>query len=284
VVGNSAAGIYRKLEQVLMTRATRTFYALSIAAFCLILSSLAPPARAATIGYSNSPFLPPGVQFVGVKETSITDPLPMFGTPSYFTTGIDTNPSSFAASSGGSSPADTTDGIFEFDVVDVITIGEVDVIKSISVGEAGDYSLSGFGTAATTASANLTLEASVIRIDGVGVAPIVLTPVNSLGAFNLLANAGVVQPWQLSGTLDVEGSLTALNIPFQYGATGVRVKITNSLQAASEAASVSLIQKKEFIVSVEAESIDVPEPATSALGAAALCGLAAVAGRRRSGN
>jgi hypothetical protein len=217
---------------------------------------------------------------LNVTESSITDPLPMFGAPSYFVTGIDTNPSSFAASSGGNSPSDTTDGQLDFGVVGAPAPGTIVSIKSLKVDEAGDFSLVGVGTAATTASASVAMGVTVTHIDGVLVPAVNIPLVSSAGLFNLLANPGVVQPWQLSGTVNVEGALTLLGVPFQFGATGVQVQIINSLEASSEPATAALIQKKEFIVSVQAEVDIVPEPATAGLGAAALCGLAAVAGRR----
>jgi hypothetical protein len=208
----------------------------------------------------------------------------MFGAPSYFTTGIDTNPSSFAASSGGNSPSDTTDGQLDFGVLGVPAPGTIVTIKSISVAESGDFSLTGVGTAATTASASVSIGVTVTHIDGALVPAINITPISSAALFTLLANPGVVQPWQLSGTVNVEAALTTLGVPFQYGATGIQVQILNSLEASSEAATAALIQKKEFIASLQTEVDVVPEPATSALGVVALLGLATIAGRRGSSN
>ena len=265
-----------------MTRTTRSYYAPMALALCLTLLAISSPAaHAASILYGNSPVIPPGVQFLGVTESSVTDPVPLFGAPAYFSTGINSNPNSFAASSGGSGLGDTTDGQLDFGVAGVPAPGTIVSIKSINVAEAGDYALAGVGTAATAASASVIVGVAVTHIDGVVVPAINLPPVAGLSAFTLLANPGIVQPWQLTRTVDIEGGLTTLGVPFQFGATGIQVQIINSLAASSEAGTAALIQKKEFLVNLQTEVDVVPEPATSALSFMVLCGLGATATRRR---
>ena len=55
-------------------------------------------ARAATISYGNSGNVLPGVTYTSVTESSVTDPVPLYGPPSYFATGIDFDPLGFASS------------------------------------------------------------------------------------------------------------------------------------------------------------------------------------------
>jgi hypothetical protein len=145
-------------------------------------------------------------------------------------------------------------------------------INTVSLFEAGDFSLAGVGTAATQAFAGAIIRATVTQINGVNVAPINLAPSNASVGFNLLANPGVVQPWSLGTVLNVAGQLA----PNQH-ATKVDISINNQLLALSEPGSLAFIAKKEFIVSTNA----IPEPATAGLAGLSLCGLG-LAARKRS--
>jgi hypothetical protein len=101
------------------------------------------------------------------------------------------------------------------------------------------------------------------------VAPINLIPSNGSVAFDLLANPGIVQPWSVGLGLNVAAQLA----PGQV-ATKVDVVINNQLLAFSEAASLSFIAKKDFVIGI----IPVPEPTTMLLGAS---GFAMVLGAGR---
>ena len=76
-------------------------------------------------------------------------------------------------------------------------------LKTLSLHEAGDYTLLGGGTAATSAFAGAILRATVTEINGAAVAPIVLAPSNASVGFNLAANSGVTQPWSLGTSINV---------------------------------------------------------------------------------
>ena len=231
-------------------------------AFALVSALCVPCAtRAAAINYGNSPVIPPGVTFLGVTESSSTDPVPLFGPPSYFTTGIDFNPTSFGASSSGGG-GDVTDGQLNFTVAGTVSPSQVVAISQVSLAESGDYTLVGTGTVATQTIAGGSIKVTVKEIDGVTLGtPIVLTPSNASVGFNLIANPGVLQPWALGTSLNITAQLTALAIPFTYGATRVDVVMDDNVIALSEASTAAFIAKKDFTVGLVGNVSLVPEPA-----------------------
>lgn len=257
-----------------MIKTDRRFFSASAAALALaFMAVLSPVAQAASISYGNFGPVAPGISFLDVVESSGTDPVPLYGAPTTFVTGLDFNPTSFVAyaTSGG---ADITDGQMNFTVAGNPTVA----IKSIGLTEGGDYTLVGTGTAASQVVAGAIFIVKVTEIDGVAVAPIDLTPVNASVAYDLVANPGIVQPWSLGVSIDVESQLTALNVPFTLGATKAEVVLNNSLVAISEPGSVAFIAKKDFVISVVPEVV--PEPATIGMAGLALCGVG-LAGRRK---
>jgi hypothetical protein len=150
-------------------------------------------------------------------------------------------------------------------------------ISSITLSEGGDYTLVGVGTAATQAFAGAIISAKVVQIDGLPVTPISFNS-NASVNFNLIANSGVVQPWSLSSTLDINAALTSLAVPYKTGATKIEVAINNSLIAISEPTSVAFIAKKDFVVGIiPRPGGEIPEPNTLVLigVAAALMGCSA---------
>ena len=229
-------------------------------------------ARAASISYGNF-VAPSGVAFNNVTESSSTDPVPLFGPPAAFTTGLDFDPASFAASSTGG-VGDITDGQLNFTAFG-ITSPSVVAIEQVSVFESGDYSLVGAGTAGTQVTAGVSLRVTVTAIDGVAVAPIALTPANASVGFNLIANPGSVQPWSLAVGVNVASQLTSLGHAYTHGATAIEVVIDDNLVALSESASAAFLAKKEFQVRTI-----VPEP--GAAGVLAMGAMYALIRRRRS--
>ena len=223
-------------------------------------------ARAASINYGNF-VAPPGLSFNNVTESSSTDAVPLFGPPAPFTTGLDFDPASFAASSTGG-VGDITDGQLNFSAVGIVSPSVV-AINQVSVFENGDYSLLGVGTNATQVTAGVSLRVTVTAIDGVAVAPIALSPVNASVGFNLVANPGSVQPWSLGVSVNVASQLTSLGHAYTHGATAIEVVIDDNLVALSQPNSAAFLAKKEFQVHTS-----IPEPgATAMLGLAAMCGL-----------
>jgi hypothetical protein len=219
---------------------------------------------------------------LNVTESSGTDPVPLYGAPDPFVTGLDFDPITFVASAAGGG-ADITDGQLNFTVMGQKNGLDVVAIESISLSEGGDYTLVGGGTAASQVLAGAILAVKVTEIDGAAVTPISLTPSNASVGFNLLANSGVVQPWSLGILVDVEAQLLSL-LPKKpiVGATKVEVVINNQLVAISEPASVAFIAKKDFVIGIGEKPGTLPEPATFAMAGVALCGLGAVSRRKRS--
>jgi hypothetical protein len=213
----------------------------------LILVALSSQlATAATISYGDFGPVPPGVMFLDVEESSGTDPVPLYGPPTTFTTGLDFNPKNFIATSNNGG-VDFTDGQLNYTVMSEAPI------TLISLFERGDYSLSGTGTAATQVQAGAILLATVKEINGVPVAPINLLPVNASVGFNLPANPGTTQPWSLGLALNVGAQVA--------GATKIDVVINDALTAISQPLTNAFIAKKDFIIRTEV----VPEPTTAIL-------------------
>ncbi|HEX3600612.1 MAG TPA: PEP-CTERM sorting domain-containing protein [Lacipirellulaceae bacterium] len=223
-------------------------------AVALLLAVIAvaanPVARAATINYGNFGPVPPGVSFLQVTESSGTDPVPLYGPPTPFATGLDFDPAAFVASANGGG-ADITDGQLNFTVASSPNIG----IGNISLFEGGDYTLAGSGTTATQVLAGAIITATVTEINGAPVAPFNLPSSNASVGFNLVANPGIVQPWTL-------GTGFNINLPPGQLATKVEFAIDNSLVALSESGSIAFIAKKDFRIDIMPR---VPEPATIAL-------------------
>lgn len=235
----------------------------------LTILMVAPSAvRAAAINYGNSAVIPPGVTFLSVTESSGTDPVPLYGPPAYYTTGMNFTPTGFVASATGGA-SDVTDGQLNFTISGSPSVG----ISGLNLFEAGDYTLTGAGTAATQALSGAIIRVTVTEIDGVPVAPINLAPVNGSVGFNLLANPGVVQPWSLGLGFNISSQLSP---GFVVGATKVEVAINNQLLALSESGTVAFIAKKEFQLGVDTV---VPEPTGVSL--TVLVGAAALSTRRR---
>lgn len=220
--------------------------------------------HAATINYGNSPVIPPGVTFSDVTESSGTDAVPLYGAPAYFNTGIDFDPTSFVASAVNGA-ADITDGQLNFTLTGDTSGPGLTAINSLSLFEAGDYSLVGTGTSATEVFAGAIIQVTVTEIDGVAVAPINLVPVSISVDFDLAADSGLVQPWSLNTSINIAAQLTTLGHSFVAGATQIEVAINDTLIAISEAGSVAFIAKKNFTVNVNASTQVVPEPASLAL-------------------
>jgi PEP-CTERM motif len=246
---------------------------------CAVIALLAPSAvRAASISYGNSPVIPPGVTFINVTESSGTDAVPLYGPPSYFTTGVDFDPTGFVATANGGA-ADLTDGQLNFTLAGTVTPSQIVAIDQINLFESGDYTLVGTGTAATQVIGGASINVKVTEIDGIDVPDIVLPQVNASVSFNLVANPGVLQPWSVGAFIDINTALTSLFVDFEYGATEVEVVINDTLIAISQPASIAFIAKKDFSLDVDGILVVVPEPTSAGLLALSVLGI--VLQRRR---
>jgi len=254
------------MKRISMSATSRRMLSVSVLTLCVaLLGPIFRGADAATMSYGSFGPVPPGVSFLNVEESSGTDPVPLYGAPTAFSIGLDFDPRLFVATSSGGG-ADLTDGQLNFTVRSGVGIA------SLGLFERGDYTLAGVGTAATEVQAGAIILATVTAINGIPVPPINLFPVNASVSFDLPNNAGITQPWSLGIGLNVAAQLGA-----GQAATRIDVVIDNALVATSERQSTAFIAKKDFIFRVEV----VPEPSSIVLAGLFLCGLGAIAARKR---
>jgi hypothetical protein len=231
------------ISNTIDTTPRRVLSAGTLAMGLTVVALLTQLASGATINYGNFGPVPPGVSFLQVEESSGTDPVPLYGPPTPFATGLDFNPANFLATAAGGT-VDITDGQLNFTVLSTLPI------TTLNLSERGDYTLGGSGTAVTEVKAGAIILATVKAINGINVAPINLPPVNGSVGFNLAANPGIAQPWSIGAVLNVAGQVP--------GATRIDVAINNAMLAVSQTSSVALIAKKDFIFRVGT----IPEPTT----------------------
>ncbi|WP_428305359.1 PEP-CTERM sorting domain-containing protein [Lacipirellula sp.] len=236
--------------------------------------------QAASVNYGNFGPVAPGVTFLNVVESSGTDGVPLYNSPSPFATGLNFTPTVFTSSSTGAG-ADITDGQLNFTIHGQDGNGNNVAISSINLSENGAYTLAGVGTAATQISVGAIMNVKITEIDGVAVAPITVIGNASL-AKNLVSDAGVASPWALNVFIDVQNQLTTLGVPFVTGATRADVVLNNTLVSISQAGSAASVSKNNFQISIVPQSEVVPEPTTLAMAGLALCGVGLAGRRKRS--
>lgn len=201
-----------------------------LAAGVLFLAS--PAAEASTI-YNLT-----GGTLTDLVESSVTDPLPLFGSPLVGGDSITFSTGPFAAAQAGVG-SDITAGQLSF----VIQADPGLFIESISLDEIGDFLMLG-NTAGVTAGG--TLVATVLDPLTGG---FVSSPISFDQAFPLAGTGSGI--WSGEATVD----LSHLNV------TSVRIDLDNILIASSDApADAAFIDKKALTVSVDFS--EVPEPAS----------------------
>ena len=262
-----------------MSLTTRRFFSFfrSAAALSALLCAVGT-VEAATLAYPDQGPVAPGYTFTNIVESSGTDGLPLYGTPTPFAIGLGFSPTTFSASSTGGG-ADLTDGQLNF----MAKAGpNAPGISAISVSESGNYTLTGVGTAATEALAGTIIRVSVVELNGLPVPPIQLVTSNASVGFNLVANPGAGQLWSLGTTVNVAGQLVTLGFAPSQHATKVNVAINNTLVAVSEPGTRLLsnasIEKTKFDVTIQ---IPIPEPASFTMIAVSLWSLGLARERRR---
>ena len=252
----------------------------SAAALALAVCTLATAVQAATLSHGSFGPVAPGVSFLNVTESTGTlDPLPLYGVPTPFATGLDFSPNPNFKATATAGSADITDGQLNFSIFGQDGGGNNVAISSINLSESGLYDLTGVGTASTQVAVGAILNVTITEIDGIAVAPILLQKNASL-AKNLATSPGDDDPWSLSILIDVQAELTARNIAFTVGATRADVVLNNTLTAISEAGSTAEVVKNDFAISIVPKPEVIPEPTTLALAGLGLCGLALRRGRR----
>jgi hypothetical protein len=237
-----------------------------LVAFAFLCAAFAQSTCAATINYGNFGPVAPGVTFQQVTESSGTDPVPMFGPPTPFVTGLNFTPSNFVSSATGGS-SDITDGQLNF----TLAASPGQHIASVNLFEAGDYSLAGTGTTTTSVFVGAIIRATVIEINGVAVAPVNLTTTTSTYS-DTLPGTVIVGPWSLNVAQNISSQLN----PGQF-ATKVEISVDNQLISISESSSVAFIAKKEFQFNAVAAAV--PEPGS--VGLSVLLISAGLGARRR---
>lgn len=258
----------------------------------LFCSTLSSGASAATINYPDPSPNGNTVSYVGISETSLTDPVPLFGSPTVSGDSIDFNPTGFGAFAAGGA-VKNTDGQLVFTVLAKQGFG----ISNINFSEAGVTTLAGIGTDNTYTDVSATGAVNIYEVDGVPIntisIPLSLTfAPNGNGTFHLVSDAGLGLsglPWTGGQLVDLDAALNNHNpkIPFALGATKISVDLDNSLVAQSENGTFSLIDKKDFgglAVTVNMPhgggGPDSPEPTSLVLACLGLAGVAV--GRRYS--
>ena len=237
-------------------------------------------AHAASINYGNFGPVAPGISFLNVIESSGTDGVPLYDVPPPFATGLGFSPTSFV-SAAAAGAADITDGQLNFTILGLDGNGNDVAISSINLSEGGLFNLVGVGTAATQIAVGAIMNVKVTEIDGMAISPITMIGNASL-AKNLVADPGLVQPWNLNVLVDVCALLSTLGVPFVTGATRAEVVINNSLVSISQPVSNASVLKNSFTISIVPTPEVVPEPCTLAMAGLALCGLGVVRGRKQA--
>jgi hypothetical protein len=222
------------------------------------------------------------VSYVNVTEDTTTgDSQPLFGPPTVTGNSIDFNPIGFDAEASGAGGSDDTGGQLKFS----IQAHAGNAITSIQFSEAGDTTLTGVGTDATSTAVTANGTITINAVDGAAITPLTrpisLTFTPSGGNYGLATDGGGLPiyhtQWTGSLAVNLPQILTNASVPFAVGATNISVDLVNLLTARSQAGTDALINKHDFGgLSITAI---IPEPASALLFAVGLVGC--LAGGRR---
>lgn len=250
---------------------TRLFLAAGLAA------ALVGSARAADTNHGD--YAGPTVQYTDITESTVTDPLPLFGAPVGAGDSIVFNPVSYNSSAVGPGGSDNSAGTISA----MIEALAFNYITDLSFSEAGDYSLVGAGSAATTAAVTGSVTVTVSEVDGAAIAPVVIVDAlafsPSNGDWNLQDDGpGIIVQgiWNGGLDLDVKQALIDAGVAVNWGASKLTLEYANDLSSTSESGTTSLIAKKDVVIGA---TTAVPEPGAFVL--AACAGLAFIGFRRK---
>jgi len=217
--------------------------------------------------YTYGDYAGSNLEFLDVAEASATSVVPVFGAPTVSGDSLLFAPENAEASSS-SGGTDFLDG----QLTTTIRANAGYGINQLSISEAGNYSLSGAGAAATEVSAGLASTLSILEINGTALSIPIIVSQNADAYFNLAASGGEDLPWSLSVLFDIDDVLADNELSGM--ATLVTLTFDNTLGAVSEAGSEASIAKDSVVIGVVASPV--PEPsAIVLLGVAVL----AIAGR-----
>lgn len=217
------------------------------------------------------------------EDTNTGDAQPLFGAPTISGDALDFNPIGFSASATGANGVDQTDGQLFF----MIEAKDGNGIQTLELSEAGDVSLTGFGTAATFAAVTTLITVDILETDQGPVNVNSQTTMSfspSDGDFDQATDGGggplFSSNWS-GGALIEFGAILAANGHAGEIATKVNINLDNVLSALSEDGTVATIAKKDVDTSgLTIEVNIIPEPTTAVLAVGGL--LAIAASRRRS--
>jgi len=224
---------------------------------CALASAVASTtAGAAAINYGNFQALP--LTFNSVIESSGTDAVPLFGSPTAFSVGLDFDPGSFTANAT-SGQADITDGQLNFRIE---STGPVSYgFRQISIDEFGDYTLVGSGAAGTSVTGGVRLFATVREVNEIAITPFTVSVTNYF-TDDLSSGSKILSTWSNNVFLDLGSALMSRGFGNADVVTLADMVLDNSLIAISELSSVAFIAKKDFVVSVTPQINPVPLPAS----------------------
>ena len=181
------------------------------------------------------------VMYTNVSESSDTDAMALFGSPTVSGDSIDFTPIEFAATSLlHVPPVDHTDGHLTFGVM----ANTNKSIQNISFDEGGGLTVGGFGTDATFVDVSAFGNIDVFEVDGQGISkltiPIWLTfsfgnnGTSDNGTWTLDSQGFVNDAWTGGQAIDIAGYLHTHGYPNANGATKIEVALDNKLYAQSE--------------------------------------------------
>jgi hypothetical protein len=262
----------------------RFFLTAALAACIGGMSLVASSASAASVSYAG-PLVGNTVIYSvdathSVTESSVTDPLPLYGAPTLAGDSLDFNPIGFGsfASNGG---LDITDGQLTF----MVAAKPGQAINNIQFDEAGAVSLLGIGGAGTSASDKLSVFINIQAVNGVGINAINLGPNDFLpqpiftpkGSFNLATDGNLnLAPWSGQLSVTFQPFLLAHGFKATDVVTKISVNLDNQLMTTSERGTSALIDKKDFFII----RTNTPEPASCVLALMGLVGTMLFARRR----
>ena len=176
-----------------------------------------------------------------VSEDSVTDPVPLYGDPAISGNALLFTPVNFGAFA--------SNGLLDITDSTLTTMIEAKPgkrIRQVAFAEAGDYSLVGSGTAATSAIVRAPYFVRVVEVDGNPITPILftssLTFTPSGGDYYLPGDAGSGQTFVGTTLINLDAILANAGVSGQ--ATKVFFSMDNQLTATSELGTISFIKKK----------------------------------------
>jgi hypothetical protein len=259
--------------------------------FCAMIVSVTPALGSSTL-YPGD-YLGYGTKYSSIRESSITDPLPLYGAPTIYGTemlrfgsGMD-----FGSYSSGAGGVDITSGKLYVQ----LTPTPGSIMDCVTIGEVGSYAIAGAGgTSATQVNiANGAITLNITGIDGVSVdGPSVVTQMvykNITGSAvlpveNILPNGPGVSDLTLPITTHGTGTwyggayiyMTPLLVGTQWeghNITEATLVFDNMLISQSEAGTVAFVNMEQLWIT--------PEPCTLVVVGIAALGIGGYAWRRK---